>query len=139
MIKTQYYRGIEIEIPAGVTAGAKLPFPLQKNQQVNNKLLSGVETFTDAILSFTPTSQLTTITQAQGAAITVVLVEKSADQKIYNIPYNALNTSLQSGIIRELQGVELDIQASYLLVNNTAVFGAGGQGAFIGLMYEDLS
>lgn len=129
-MKISKSRLIEVDTNA-VSVGQTIPFPI--DNELNLMKVNSIETYINTLLLTSPNS-LPVVTQAAGSEVTVTLVTEN-EQRFYNIPYNSLNTQLNSGIMRELQGLVIDLQKSYVTINSITVIGAN-QALVFCFMYE---
>lgn len=129
-MKIRKTRIVEIDTTA-VSVGQTIPF--SNDNELNLMEVNSIETYINTLLLTSPNG-VPVVTQAAGAEVTVTFVCEN-DQRFYNIPYNSLNTQLNSGILRELQGLKINLQQSYITINSITTIGAN-QALVFGFMYE---
>jgi hypothetical protein len=94
-------RLVEVQIPAGFSAGSELSFPDQAD--LRNALVTGIEAFNENDLSFGP-SGVAAITQVDSLALTVTIAQAS-DEKVRNVPFSSLIRTLNAGLFREYRNL----------------------------------
>jgi hypothetical protein len=123
----RFLRSILVEIPLTTTAaGSTINFA--DVPQLRGKFVQGIETFTNAQITKTPT-QRNVIGNLNGANFLVNLLTDSETTFEY-IPYFTLIPASNGGIIREFKNLKININKSNiyitspsgLTVNESAVF-----------------
>jgi len=100
--------------------------------KIRNKIIKGIETVYATSLSVSP-SGAPMITAPNGLLLTL---QNEADQEVvYQMPYYNLVGHLNSGIIKELANVRVNLVKSYITVVNGALF-TNGQSAAVVFYYE---
>lgn len=104
---------VEAQFTGTVAIGKKYPFTQVPNISRNNIIIYGFEVFTATQLATTPSNN-TVVPAAAVNAITITFVDDNNVERIYQIPYYALVTSLNGGFIRMVKPFILNLTKSYV-------------------------
>lgn len=111
----RFLRSILVEIPlTTTTAGSTINFA--DVPQLRNKFVQGIETFTNAQITKTPT-QKTVIGSLYGANFLVNLLTDSETTFEY-IPYYTLIPANNGGLIREFKNLKININKSNIYISS---------------------
>jgi len=131
MLKVANTRFIELTVPAGVSIGTSIKFPT--DDELNLKSVSALESYDDGILVRTP-ANAPVVTLAKGAAVVLFLYDNNK-AKFYGLPYNSINTTQNSGILRQFKDLNINLNKSYIMITSVAAIVAGDALAF-SFMYD---
>ena len=104
---------VEAQFTGTVSIGKKYPFTQVPNISRNNIIIYGFEVFTATHLATTPSNN-TVVPAAAVNAIVITFVDDNNVERIYQIPYYALVTSLNGGFIRMVKPFILNLTKSYV-------------------------
>jgi len=104
---------VEAQFTGTVAIGKKYPFTQVPNISRNNIIIYGFEVFTATQLATTPSNN-TVVPAAAVNAIVITFVDDNNVERIYQIPYYALVTSLNGGFIRMVKPFILNLTKSYV-------------------------
>jgi hypothetical protein len=104
---------VEAQFTGTVAIGKKYPFTQVPNISRNNIIIYGFEVFTATQLVTTPSNN-TVVPAAAVNAIVITFVDDNNVERIYQIPYYALVTSLNGGFIRMVKPFILNLTKSYV-------------------------
>jgi hypothetical protein len=104
---------VEAQFTGTVAIGKKYPFTQVPNISRNNIIIYGFEVFTATQLVSTPSNN-TVVPAAAVNAIVITFVDDNNVERIYQIPYYALVTSLNGGFIRMVKPFILNLTKSYV-------------------------
>lgn len=104
---------VEAQFTGTVAVGKKYAFTQVPNISRNNIIIYGFEVFTATQLSVTPNNN--TVVPANAAPnIVITFVDENNVERIYQIPYYALISSLNGGFIRMVKPFILNLTKSYV-------------------------
>lgn len=104
---------VEAQFTGTVAVGKKYAFTQVPNISRNNIIIYGFEVFTATQLSVTPSNN--TVIPANAAPnIVITFVDENNVERIYQIPYYALISSLNGGFIRMVKPFILNLTKSYV-------------------------
>ena len=104
---------VEAQFTGTVAIGKKYPITQVPNISRNNIIIYGFEVFTATQLVTTPSNN-TVVPAAAVNAIVITFVDDNNVERIYQIPYYALVTSLNGGFIRMVKPFILNLTKSYV-------------------------
>jgi hypothetical protein len=104
---------VEAQFTGTVAVGKKYPFTQVPNISRNNIIIYGFEVFTATQLSTTPSNN-TVVPAAAAPNIVITFVDDNNVERIYQIPYYALISSLNGGFIRMVKPFILNLTKSYV-------------------------
>jgi hypothetical protein len=104
---------VEAQFTGTVAAGKKYPFTQVPNISRNNIIIYGFEVFTATQLSTTPSNN-TVVPAAAAPNIVITFVDDNNVERIYQIPYYSLISSLNGGFIRMVKPFILNLTKSYV-------------------------
>ena len=104
---------VEAQFTGTVAIGKKYPFTQVPNISRNNIIIYGFEVFTATQLVSTPSNN-TVVPAAAVNAFVITFVDDNNVERIYQIPYYALVTSLNGGFIRMVKPFILNLTKSYV-------------------------
>jgi hypothetical protein len=104
---------VEAQFTGTVAVGKKYPFTQVPNISRNNIMIYGFEVFTATQLSTTPGNN-TVVPAAAAPNIVITFVDDNNVERIYQIPYYALISSLNGGFIRMVKPFILNLTKSYV-------------------------
>lgn len=112
---------IEAKIVGTPTTGKKYPFTQVPNISRNNIVIYGFEAFTATQLAVTPNGTAVIPATAQ-ANVIITFVDTDNVERIYQIPYYTLISSLNGGFIKMAKPFVLNLTKSFTqLVSTTNV------------------
>jgi hypothetical protein len=104
---------VEAQFTGTVAVGKKYAFTQVPNISRNNIIIYGFEVFTATQLSTTPSNN-TVVPANAGHHITITFVDDNNVERIYQIPYYSLISSLNGGFIRMVKPFILNLTKSYV-------------------------
>jgi hypothetical protein len=104
---------VEAQFTGTVAVGKKYAFTQVPNISRNNIIIYGFEVFTATQLATTPSNN-TVIPANAGHHITITFVDENNVERIYQIPYYSLISSLNGGFIRMVKPFILNLTKSYV-------------------------
>jgi hypothetical protein len=104
---------VEAQFTGTVAVGKKYAFTQVPNISRNNIIIYGFEVFTATQLSTTPSNN-TVVPAAAAPNIVITFVDDNNVERIYQIPYYALISSLNGGFIRMVKPFILNLTKSYV-------------------------
>jgi hypothetical protein len=104
---------VEAQFTGTPATGKKYPFTQVPNISRNNIIIYGFEVFTATQLVSTPSNN-TVVPAAAVNAIVITFVDDNNVERIYQIPYYALVSSLNGGFIRMVKPFILNLTKSYV-------------------------
>lgn len=104
---------VEAQFTGTPAIGKKYAFTQVPNISRNNIIIYGFEVFTATQLVSTPSNN-TVVPAAAVNAIVITFVDDNNVERIYQIPYYALVTSLNGGFIRMVKPFILNLTKSYV-------------------------
>jgi hypothetical protein len=110
---------VEAQFTGTVAVGKKYAFTQVPNISRNNIIIYGFEVFTATQLSTTPSNN-TVVPAAAAPNIVITFVDDNNVERIYQIPYYALVSSLNGGFIRMVKPFILNLTKSYVQCVSTS-------------------
>jgi len=104
---------VEAQFTGTPAIGKKYAFTQVPNISRNNIIIYGFEVFTATQLVTTPSNN-TVVPAAAVNAIVITFVDDNNVERIYQIPYYALVSSLNGGFIRMVKPFILNLTKSYV-------------------------
>jgi hypothetical protein len=104
---------VEAQFTGTPAIGKKYAFTQVPNISRNNIIIYGFEVFTATQLVSTPSNN-TVVPAAAVNAIVITFVDDNNVERIYQIPYYALVSSLNGGFIRMVKPFILNLTKSYV-------------------------
>jgi len=104
---------VEAQFTGTVAVGKKYAFTQVPNISRNNIIIYGFEVFTATQLATTPSNN-TVVPANAGHHITITFVDDNNVERIYQIPYYSLISSLNGGFIRMVKPFILNLTKSYV-------------------------
>jgi hypothetical protein len=104
---------VEAQFTGTVAVGKKYAFTQVPNISRNNIIIYGFEVFTATQLVTTPSNN-TVVPANAGHHITITFVDDNNVERIYQIPYYSLISSLNGGFIRMVKPFILNLTKSYV-------------------------
>jgi hypothetical protein len=104
---------VEAQFTGTPAVGKKYAFTQVPNISRNNIIIYGFEVFTATQLVTTPSNN-TVVPAAAVNAIVITFVDDNNVERIYQIPYYALVSSLNGGFIRMVKPFILNLTKSYV-------------------------
>ncbi len=103
----------EAQFTGTPVTGARYPFTQIPNISRNNILIYGFESFSATQLAITPNNN-TVIAASVTDQIVVTFVDEKNNERIYQIPYYTLISSLNGGFIKMVKPFILNLPKSYV-------------------------
>lgn len=103
---------IEAKIVGTPTAGKRYPFTQVPNISRNNIIIYGFEAFTADQLAVTPNGT-TVIPSGAEAEVIVTFVDNDNVERVYQIPYYTLISSLNGGFVKMVKPFILNLTKCY--------------------------
>jgi hypothetical protein len=110
---------VEAQFTGTVAVGKKYAFTQVPNISRNNIIIYGFEVFTATQLSTTPSNN-TVVPATAAPNIVITFVDDNNVERIYQIPYYALVSSLNGGFIRMVKPFILNLTKSYVQCVSTS-------------------
>ena len=109
---------IEAQISGTVATGKKYPFTQVPNISRNNILVYGFEAFSSSQLAVTPSNN-TVISSSATDQLVVTFVDDKNVERVYQIPYYTLISSLNGGFIKMVKPFILNLTRCYVQITST--------------------
>jgi len=103
---------VEAKIVGTPTAGKKYPFTQIPNISRNNIIIYGFEAFTSDQLAVTPNGN-PVIPASGGSEVVITFVDNENVERIYQIPYYTLISSLNGGFVKMVKPFILNLTKCY--------------------------
>jgi hypothetical protein len=110
---------VEAQFTGTVAVGKKYAFTQVPNISRNNIIIYGFEVFTATQLATTPSNN-TVVPATAAPNIVITFVDDNNVERIYQIPYYALVSSLNGGFIRMVKPFILNLTKSYVQCVSTS-------------------
>jgi hypothetical protein len=104
---------VEAQFTGTPAAGVKYAFTQVPNISRNNIIIYGFEVFTATQLVKTPSNN-TVVPASAVTSIVITLVDDNNVERVYQIPYYTLVSSLNGGFIRMVKPFILNLTKSYV-------------------------
>jgi hypothetical protein len=109
---------IEAQFTGTVATGKKYAFTQVPNLSRNNIIIYGFEAFTATQLAVTPSNN-TVIASGASDQLVITLVDDKNVERVYQIPYYTLISSLNGGFIKMVKPFILNLTRSYVQITST--------------------
>jgi hypothetical protein len=109
---------IEAQFTGTVATGKKYAFTQVPNISRNNILVYGIEGFSASQLAVTPSNN-TVVSSSAIDQIVITLVDDKNVERVYQIPYYTLVSSLNGGFIKMVKPFILNLTRSYVQITST--------------------
>lgn len=106
---------VELKLTTAPAAGVITQF--QDVPQLRGSFVQGIEAFTDAQLTKTPTQN--TVFAAAAAKEMLMTFVQGQENKYENVPYYTLISSLNGGLIREFRDLQININKSSVFIGGS--------------------
>lgn len=109
---------IEAQFSGVVATGKKYPFTQVPNLSRNNIIIYGFEAFSNTQLSVTPSNN-NVISSSATDQLVITFVDDKNVERVYQIPYYTLISSLNGGFIKMVKPFILNLTRSYVQITST--------------------
>jgi hypothetical protein len=109
---------IEAQFSGSVATGKKYPFTQVPNLSRNNIIIYGFEAFSATQLAVTPSNN-TVVAASAIDQLVITFVDDKNVERVYQIPYYTLVSSLNGGFIKMVKPFILNLTRCYVQITST--------------------
>ena len=107
---------VEVQLTS-INQGTQFVFPDNQIIRGQNIMVYGFETFTQSTVSKTPSGN-TLVSDNGGGGLTLNFLDDKSINLVNQMPYNALNTYLLGGVVREFKPFRMVLQKSFVSISD---------------------
>lgn len=126
---------VEVQL-TGVNVGSQFVFPDNQIIRGQNIMVYGFETYTSSTVTKTPSGN-TLVSDNGGAGLTLNFLDDKSINLVNQIPYNALNTYLMGGVVREFKPFRMVLQKSFVSISDSTNLTVN-QSILLNILYKPL-
>jgi hypothetical protein len=126
---------VEVQLTS-VNVGTQFVFPDNQIIRGQNIMVYGFETYSSESVSKTPSGN-TLVSISGGAGLTLNFLDDKSINLVNQIPYNALNTYVMGGVLREFKPFRMVLQKSFVSISDSTSLTAN-QSILLNILYKPL-
>lgn len=136
-MNTIIYRSLTVEVQlTSISAGNQFLFP--DNQIIRGQGIKvyGIETYTSSTVGYSP-SGYAMVSDAGASNLTLNFLDDQSINLVNQMPYQALNSYIMSGTVREFKPFRMVLTKSFVSISNTTNLSVN-QAILVNLIYKTL-
>lgn len=107
---------VEVQL-SSIGVGNQFLFPDNQIIRGQNIMVYGIETFTSSTVAYSP-SGYTMVTDAGASNLTLNFLDDKSINLVNQLPYQALNSYIMSGVVREFKPFRMVLTKSFVSISN---------------------
>jgi hypothetical protein len=108
---------VEVQLTS-INQGSQFVFPDNQIIRGQNIMVYGFEAYTSSTVSKTPSGN-SLVTDNGASGLTLNFLDDKSINLVNQIPYNALNTYLLGGVVREFKPFRMVLQKSFVSISDS--------------------
>jgi hypothetical protein len=126
---------VEVQLTS-INQGTQFVFPDNQIIRGQNIMVYGFESYTASSVTKTPSGN-SLVTDSGASGLTLNFLDDKSINLVNQIPYNALNTYLMGGVVREFKPFRMVLQKSFVSISDSTNLSIN-QSILLNILYKPL-